>query len=124
MGIYENNKERINTGFTLVAVALLIGYIDSFLLTWAVVGVIYILAFNESLLLFGIKDTKLLFYAIGIWLLALIYPYGDDLFVLAGVAYASAIAYNPELKWKSFFPFIYPTAGMLFLFTMYQEYGM
>ncbi len=124
MGIYENNKERINTGFTLVAVALLIGYIDSFLLTWAVVGVIYILAFNESLLLFGIKDTKLLLYGIGIWLLALIYPYGDDLFVLAGVAYASAIAYNPELKWKSFFPFIYPTAGMLFLFTMYQEYGM
>ena len=47
MGIYENNKERINTGFTLVAVALLIGYIDSFLLTWAVVGVIYILAFND-----------------------------------------------------------------------------
>ena len=72
----------------------------------------------------NIKDTKLLLYGIGIWLLALIYPYGDDLFVLAGVAYASAIAYNPELKWKSFFPFIYPTAGMLFLFTMYQEYGM
>jgi len=124
MSIYENNKERIITGFSLVGAVLAIGFIDNFFLTWAVVGAIYILAFKEALILFDIKNKNLLFYGIGIWLLALIYPYGDDLFVLAGVAYASAVAYNPELKWKSFFPFIYPTAGMLFLFTMYQEYGM
>jgi phosphatidate cytidylyltransferase len=54
--------------------------------------------------------------------LAGVYPYGDDLFVLAGMAYASAVAYNKELAWKNFLPFLYPTAGMLFLFTMYQEY--
>jgi len=124
MSIYENNKDRINTGLALVGVALAIGFIDNFLLTWAVVGSVYILAFNEALRLFEIENKNLLFYGVGIWLLAFIYPYGDDLFVLAGVAYASAVAYNPELKWKSFFPFIYPTAGMLFLFTMYQEYGM
>ncbi len=124
MSIYENNKERIDTGLALVGVALLIGYIDSFLLTWAVAGAIYLLAFQEALTLFEIKNKDLIFPAGAIWLLALFYPYGDDLFVLAGVAYASAVAYNPELKWKSFFPFIYPTAGMLFLFTMYQEYGM
>jgi phosphatidate cytidylyltransferase len=32
------------------------------------------------------------------------------------------VAYNKELAWKDFLPFIYPTAGMLFIFTMYQEY--
>jgi phosphatidate cytidylyltransferase len=46
------------------------------------------------------------------------------LFVLAGVAYASAVAYNKDLEWKNFYPFLYPTAGMLFIFTMYQEYGV
>lgn len=124
MSIYENNKERIITGFSLVGVALAIGFIDNFFLTWAVVGAVYILAFKEALLLFDIKNSGLMAYGVGIWLLAFVYPYGDDLFVLAGVLYASAIAYNPELKWKNFFPFVYPTAGMLFLFTMYQEYGM
>jgi phosphatidate cytidylyltransferase len=53
-----------------------------------------------------------------------VYPYGDDLFVLAGVAYASMVAFNKDVEWKDFFPFIYPTAGMLFMFTMYQEYGV
>ncbi len=124
MEMFKNHKERIITGFSLVGVALLIGFMDNLLLTWAVVGVVYILAFKEALRLFEIDNNALIIYAVAIWLLAWIYPYGDDLFVLAGVTYASAIAYNKNLEWKSFFPFIYPTAGMLFLFTMYQEYGM
>ena len=65
-----------------------------------------------------------MFFAAALWLIAGIYPYGDDLFVLAGVAYASAVAFNKELAWKNFLPFVYPTAGMLFIFTMYQEYGV
>ncbi|WP_297434606.1 phosphatidate cytidylyltransferase, partial [Sulfurimonas sp.] len=26
--------------------------------------------------------------------------------------------------WRDFFPFIYPTAGLLFIFSMYEEYGV
>ena len=91
---------------------------------WLVLGVVYLLAFREAMRLFKIKNSSLMIYALGLWLLAGIYPYGDDLFVLAGVAYASAVAFNKELKWNNFFPFIYPTAGILFIFTMYQEYGV
>lgn len=91
---------------------------------WAVFGAIYILAFNEAQRLYGTEDSGLLKYAVGLWLVTLIYPYGDDLFVLAGIFYASAVAYNKELEWKNFLPFIYPTAGVLFIFTMYQEYGV
>jgi len=124
MGMFEDHKERMVTGFSLVAVALIIGFIDNFFLMWLVFGGAYILAFKEAMNLFQIEDDSLVFYAFGIWLLAGIYPYGDDLFVLAGVAYASAVAYNRDLEWKSFLPFIYPTAGMLFMFTVYQEYGV
>lgn len=124
MDIFNNHKERIITGVALLLAVLIIGFIDNFLLMWLVFGAVYILAFKEAMKLFGVEDTSLLFFALGIWLLAGVYPYGDDLFVLAGVAYASAIAYNKELEWKQFFPFIYPTAGILFMFTMYQEYGV
>ena len=124
MGMFEDHKERIVTGLALVGAVLLIGFIDNFFLMWLVFGAIYILAFKEAMALFKIEEDTLVFYALGIWLLAAIYPYGDDLFVLAGVGYASAVAFNKELQWKNFFPFIYPTAGVLFMFTMYQEYGV
>ncbi|MCX6075370.1 MAG: phosphatidate cytidylyltransferase [Campylobacterales bacterium] len=124
MSIFADHKERIITGLVLVSTVLAVGFIDNFYLTWLTLGVIYILAFKEASKLFGVENHSLLIYAVGIWLIAAVYPYGDDLFVLAGVAYASAVAYNKELEWKDFFPFIYPTAGMLFAFTMYQEYGV
>jgi len=122
--MFENNRERIITGLALLAGVFIIGIIDNFFLMWLVFGGVYLLAFKEAILLFQVEKENLLPFAIGLWLLAGIYPYGDDLFVLAGVAYASAVAYNKEIPWKDFFPFIYPTAGTLFMFTMYQEYGV
>ena len=124
MHIFEDHRERITTGLALLAAVLVIGLIDNFFVMWFIFGAIYLLAFKEALMLFGIEDESLIYYGLGIWLVAGVYPYGDDLFVLAGVAYASAIAYNKELEWKSFLPFLYPTAGMLFILTMYQEYGV
>jgi len=124
MGMFENNKERIVTGVALLAAVVVIGLIDNFYLMWFVFGVIYLLAFKEAIKLFGVEKDNLLPYAAGLWLIAGIYPYGDDLFVLAGVGYASLVAYNKEVKWRDFFPFLYPTAGLLFVFTMYQEYGI
>ncbi|MDD5203143.1 MAG: phosphatidate cytidylyltransferase, partial [Sulfurimonas sp.] len=122
MSIFNDHRERIITGLALLAIVLVVGLIDNFYLMWLVFGAIYLIAFKEAMALFDVKNDRAFVYAVGIWLLAGIYPYGDDLFVLAGIAYASAIAYNKDLEWKNFFPFIYPTAGMLFMFTMYQEY--
>jgi len=124
MGMFENNKERIVTGVALLAAVFVIGFIDNFFLMWLVFGAIYLLAFKEAIILFGVEKDNLFPYAAIVWLLAAIYPYGDDLFVLAGVGYASLVAYNKDVQWRDFFPFLYPTAGLLFIFTMYQEYGV
>ncbi|MBN2816347.1 MAG: phosphatidate cytidylyltransferase [Campylobacterales bacterium] len=124
MSIFAQHSERITTGLALVAAVLVIGFIDNFFLMWLFFGAVYLLAFKEAIMLFGVEKDNLLPFAAGLWLIAGVYPYGDDLFVLAGVAYASAVAFNKELPWRDFFPFIYPTAGMLFIFTMYQEYGV
>ena len=124
MGILANSKERIVTGVALLVAVFVIGWIDNFYVMWFVFGVIYLLAFKEAIKLFGVEKDNLLPYAAFLWLLTGIYPYGDDLFVLAGVGYASLVAYNKEVKWRDFFPFIYPTAGLLFIFAMYEEYGV
>lgn len=125
MSIFLNHKERILTGLALLVAVLIIGFLDNFFVMWLVFGAIYLLAFHEAAKLFDIQNrTSLYFYALLIWLIAGVYPYGDDLFVLAGVAYASAVAYSKDMQWKNFLPFVYPTAGMLFAFTLYQEYGI
>lgn len=124
MSMFGEHKERIVTGLALVAFVLIIGFIDNFFLMWLFLGAVYLLAFKEAIKLFGVEKDNLLPFALGIWLIAGIYPYGDDLFVLAGVAYASAVAFNKAVGWKDFLPFLYPTAGMLFILTMYQEYGV
>jgi len=124
MGMLADSKERIITGVALLGAVFTIGWIDNFYLMWFVFGVVYLLAFQEAIKLFGVEKDNLLPYAALLWLLTAIYPYGDDLFVLAGVAYASLVAYNKEVKWRDFFPFIYPTAGLLFIFSMYEAYGV
>jgi len=124
MSMFGEHSERVTTGLALLAALFIIGFIDNFFLMWLVFGGVYLLAFKEAIKLFEVQNDGLIPFAIGIWLVAGIYPYGDDLFVLAGVAYASAVAFNKDIEWKDFFPFIYPTAGILFMFTMYQEYGV
>ena len=122
--MFGSHQERIVTGIALALAVLIIGWIDNFFIMWAFFGVMYIVAFKEANKLFGLDSNSHIYYALGLWALAGIYPYGDDLFVLAGVFYASAVAFNKDLEWKNFFPFIYPTAGILFTFTLYQEYGV
>ncbi len=124
MSMFGEHSERVTTGLALLAALFIIGFIDNFFVMWLVFGGVYLLAFKEAIKLFEVQNNGLVPFAIGVWLVAGIYPYGDDLFVLAGVAYASAVAFNKDIEWKDFFPFIYPTAGILFMFTMYQEYGV
>jgi len=124
MSVFAGAKDRVVTGIALVIGVLAIGIIDNFFLMWGFLGLVYLLAFNEALILFNIQNKKLLIPAAILWLITLYYPYGDNLFILAGVIYASGVAFNKEITWKNFLPFIYPTAGMLFIFTMYQEYGV
>jgi len=122
--MFKQHSQRIITGLVLVVAVLAIGIVNNFYLMWGFLGLVYILAFREAMKLFGIEKDSLLFFGVVLWLIAGIYPYGDDLFILAGVIYAGAVAYNKNITWKNFLPFVYPTAGMLFIWTIYQEYGV
>lgn len=117
-------RERIVTAVFLVVGALIVGLINNFWIMWAVMGVVYLLAFHEATRLFGINNNSLYAYAAILWLAAALYPYGEDLFVIAGLIFAGAVAYTQNISPKNFLPFVYPTAGMLFMLSMYEEYGI
>lgn len=117
-------RDRTITGLALIAGAAGVGYVDNFYLTWLVLGVVYLFAFYEANALFGLEKNSLFFYAAFLWLGALFYPYGDDLLVISGIVFFGAVAYTQNIPWKNFLPFLYPTAGMLYIWTLYQEYAM
>lgn len=124
MGILTENKTRIVTGAALIGAVIVLGWIDSFFLTWLVLGAVYLLAFYEAANLYGLHHNASFAFAALLWLLAAFYPYPDDLFVLMGVAFAGFVAYKPKSDWRLILPFVYPTAGMLFFLALYKDYGL
>ncbi|MDD2828751.1 MAG: CDP-archaeol synthase [Sulfuricurvum sp.] len=117
-------QTRIITAVFLGLAALAVGLINNFWLIWIVLGVVYLLAFHESLRLYNINNNSLYVYAVILWIMASIYPYSEDLLVLSGLIFVAAVAYTQNIPFKNFLPFMYPTAGMLYLLSLYQEYGI
>jgi phosphatidate cytidylyltransferase len=117
-------QQRIVTAIILASIALTVGLINNFWLLWLVMGVVYLVAFYEATRLFGINNNSLYAYAAILWLAAAVYPYGDDLLIIAGLVFAAAVAYTQNIPWKNFLPFIYPSAGMLYMLGIYQDYGI
>jgi len=122
--LFEAHRERVITGLALLGGVILVGVIDSFFLFWLLFGVVYLFAFYEATRLFGIENNKLYAYAVLLWIAAAFYPYADDLFVIAGVIFASLVAYDKQTQWSDFRPFLYPSAGMLFMLALYVEYSV
>jgi phosphatidate cytidylyltransferase len=123
-GLFDDHRERIITGLALLGGVLLIGLMDSFFLFWLIFGVVYLFAFYEANRLFGINNNNLYAYAAILWIFAAFYPYPDDLFIIVCLLFGALIAFGKEHNPRSILPFLYPTAGMLFLLALYVGYGV
>jgi len=122
--LYSDHKERIDTAVVLLAAIILIGIFNNFFVIWLTLGIIYITAFKEANALFGVENKDLYLLAGVLWVAAAFYPKADDLFLLSGLIAASYYAFNPKMEWKNLLGFVYPTAGMLFMLTLYVDYGI
>lgn len=117
-------QTRIITAVFLGLGVLAVGLINNFWLIWLVLGAVYMLAFHEATRLFGINNNALYAYAAILWIIASIYPYSEDLLVISGLIFVGAVAYTQNIPFRNFLPFLYPTAGMLYILSLYEEYGI
>lgn len=122
--IYNANEQRILTGLALLGIAGLTAFMDSLFLTWAILGIAYLFSFYEAMKLFGEEDNKFYIYAVLIWIAAAIYPYPEGLIFVILVIATSVMAHKKEVNYKALAPFFYPSISMLFLFTLYKDFGM
>lgn len=122
--IYNSNKQRVLTGLVLLGIAVLTAAMDSLFLTWAILGIAYLCAFHEAMKLFGEKDNKLYIYAVLVWLLAAFYPQPEGIIFVVLVISTAVMAHKKAVNYKALAPFFYPSISMLFLFTLYKDFGM
>lgn len=122
--IISESSTRIKTGIVLILGVLLIGYIDSYFIFWAVFGIALMISISESKKLYGLKSDAIYVYTALLWLGAYFYPTPEDLIFIVAIGYASQLAYKKSLNKKLFLPLFYPTAPFVFLLSLYSEYGV
>jgi len=122
--IINQSSTRIKTALAIVSVLIIVGFINSLFLTWALLGLIMLVALNESMKLFQIENTMIYIYAIVLWLCAYFYPHPHDLIFILGIVFASILAYTKNLNKQLFLPLMYPMVSYLFLLSLYKVYGM
>jgi len=122
-----SNGEHAQRWKTALILLLLVGgvaLINTPLTTWLFFGLVYALAMKEAMALFRTADGSLWFYAAAIWLLAPFTSHPTDLIFAASMIQGGLLAYRRRLDIRSLFPILYPTAGILYLWMLYREYGM
>ena len=122
--IYNANKQRVLTGLVLLGIAVLTALMDSLFLTWAILGIAYLFSFHEAMKLFGEKDNKLYVYAVLVWIAAAFYSQPIGLIFVVLVIAISVMAHKKKVNYKALAPFFYPSISMLFLFTLYKDFGI
>ncbi len=116
---------KILTGVILLTLVALIGFFHNLYLIWIFFGVIYLLALYETMKLIDLKD-EILIYLVGItiWIATVFIYEVLDLIFLVMILFASIMAYNKKFDYKIFFPLIYPTIPMIYLFKLYDFFGI
>lgn len=116
---------RIITGIALLTLVTIVGFFHNLYLIWGFLGIIYLLSLNETIKLINLND-KVLIYLIGttLWIATLIVYEVVDLIFLVMILTASVLAYNKKFDYKIFFPLIYPTIPMIYLFKLYDFFGI
>lgn len=121
---YNKDKERFTTAIALLGGLFLVGVIDSFFLTWLILGIMFMFGFYEAMKLFSIDDTNLFVYAAVLWCLAYVTPNPAELIFVMFIIFAAVLAYSKKLDTKLFLPFLYPAASFLFILALYKDLGM
>lgn len=124
LNIISQSSTRIKTGLLLILGLILVGYIDSILLTWSLLGILLIIAIKEATDLFKICEGSIYLYALITWIGAYFYPKPEDLIFVVAIIFASILAYTKKLNKDIFLPLMYPMASFLALFSLYISFGM
>ena len=115
---------RWKSAAVMLAVILLVGLLDIKFVTWLFFGAILYFAFDEACKLFKVESTPLVPYIAIVWVASYFFKDPVLLLFLAVIVLASRLAYDKSVDKKEFLPLFYPLASMLFIWSLYLNYGV
>ena len=119
------DAKRWQTAFVLLLAVALVGVFHSPWVIWAFLGIVFIFAFHEAMSLYELKNESWLYVlAIVLWIGAVFYPKPEDLLFLGLILLASLVAFRQRFDAKIVLPLLYPATPMLFLLSLYHEFGI
>lgn len=118
-------KTRVITSIYLLITIAIIGYIDNFFVTWITLGVVTLVALQESLKLYDSKyEITTLITASILWLFV---PFFKDPAIFSiGIilSLTTIMLYRAKFSEDFIKPFIYPFASFLVMLSLYNSFGM
>jgi len=119
------SKERILTGlFLIFCIGLLVSFHNLYLI-WTFLGAIYLVSLNETIKLLNLENRLItIVLGVTIWSSALVIESVFDLLVFISIFLASILAYNQKIKYINFLPLLYPSVPFLYLFWLYNSFGI
>jgi phosphatidate cytidylyltransferase len=121
--IVSSSRERIVTGFALLALGIALAVIDSYFVMWLIFGIVFMFSYYEMTRLVSVYDNYQYSVAALVWLGAAITS--DILVVILAFIYVGyQVFFRERGGMLSFAPLIYPTVPFLMLISMYDAYGL
>lgn len=119
------DKRRYLTAGIMIVILGVVFYINSMLLIWLMLGVCFMLGFDESLKLFAIKRNFYLYLCAGItWTLAFFNSSPIQSGIFTAMILCGILAYRQKLEPRSILPFLYPTLPFLAIYAIYINSGI
>ena len=115
---------RWKSAAVMLAVIFIVGIINSPVVTWLFLGAVGFFALLEANRLWGLSEDNNLILSAVIWAAAYFFNNPVNLIFITLIVLASKMAYDKSINKKDFLPFIYPVAGMLFIWALYLNWGM
>ncbi len=115
---------RWKSALVMLAVIFIVGILDIKFITWLFLGGVGFFAMLEANRLWNISGDDNLVIAAIVWVAAYFFHNPTLLVFIVFLVLASKLAYDKSIDKKAFLPFIYPVAGMLFIWALYLNWGM
>lgn len=120
--ILEQSGQRILVGMALFIVAMLVIWLNSKFIIWAIMGGIFIISFYEAQKLMTKENQNLLYLAAVFWILVGLFDNALEMLVFLGLITICIMLFFEKIQTFEFLPFVYPTIPMIFIWKTYIEF--
>ena len=115
---------RWQSAALMLGVIFIVGLLDIKFITWLFFGGVLFFAMQEASRLFRVEFEEIFIVCAISWIAAYFFKEPIYLIFLILIAMAAKMAYDKSIKPKSFLPFLYPFASMLFIWSLYIHFGV